>query len=164
MSFIVGPTTWWVRSKESVDYYARACPVGTVLQDCSAVWCKCGGLAWIVSPICTQIADQWASGQYNTTLVGSTRQPCCICEWPNVCSRLISCGFNPCDWFIPNNTILFNAYNCRAFLDTGGGNCYWSSSETTCCSACLVSLVLGQVCFANKCANWSVRAFRCVLT
>jgi len=166
MSGIVGPSTWWLKSKEAADYYARICPVGTVLGDGSAVYCRGGGLAWIISPNCTLICDQWASGRYCTTLICGTGCPlCCICEWPNVCNRLVCCGFNPCDWFIPCQDILVTAYNCRAFWDTCFSTCYWSSTENTASIACSYNFILGPQSNALKTiACYSVRSVRCIST
>jgi len=162
MSVVFGPSTWWLKSKEAADYYARICPVGTVLGDGSAVWCRTLGQAWIIAPVCTQISDQWASGRYNTTLIcGVGCSLCCICEWPNVCNRLVLCGFNPCDWFIPNNTILVNSYNCRSFWDTYCPQPYWSSSEASCCTACFIDSPFGFL--SNpKTRIICVRSFRCI--
>ena len=166
MSVTVGPTSWWLRSKEAADYYARICPVGTILGDGSAVWCKTLGQAWIVAPNSTQISDQWASGRYNSTCVSLTPsiEICRICEWPNVCSRLISCGFNPCDWFIPNLTILFNSNFCRAFWDTSLSEQYWSSSECNVSAACFICFAAPvQTFFAHdKSCAWYVRSVRCI--
>jgi hypothetical protein len=160
MSVIVGPSTWWVKSKEAADYYARICPLGTILGDGSAVYCRAGGLAWIVAPNSTQISDQWASGGYNSTLIGTL---CCICEWPNVCSRLISCGFNPCDWFIPDQATLFNGYNCRSYWDTfSPASLYWSSSEGAATLACFVSFVNGVQNQTSKSNTCLVRSVRCI--
>jgi len=159
MSGIVGPSTWWLKTKEAVDYYTRICPLGTILPDGSALYCKAGGLAWIVAPNCTQIGDQWASGRYNTTQVGNL---CCICEWTNVCSRLISCGFNPCDWFIPDQTTLFNGYNCRSYWDTCSSSLYWSSSENNASNACSVLFNNGSQYNYSKCYTFCVRSVRCI--
>ena len=161
MSGIVGPSTWWMKTKEAADYYARICPLGTILGDGSAVYCRAGGLAWIVAPNCTQIGDAWASGRYNNTLIGNL---CCISEWPNVCSRLISCGFNPCDWFIPDQTTLFNGYNCRSYWDTCSPPSYWSSSECIASRACFVNFSTGSQCnsYGCKSCTFCVRSFRCI--
>jgi hypothetical protein len=164
MSFIVGPTTWWVRSKESVDYYARICPIGTVLQDGSAIYCKAGGLAWIVAPNCTQVGSQWAGGQYNNTLIGTFKNICCVCEWPLVCTALINNGFNPCDWFIPDQTTLFNAYNCRSNWDTCSSIYYWSSGEINASIACIVRFQYNDQFSSLKSITNSVRSVRCIQT
>ena len=160
MSVVFGPSTWWLKSKEAADYYARICPLGTILGDGSAVWCREGGRAWIVAPNCTQISDQWTSFRYgNSSTVG---EKCCICDWANVCSRLISCGFNPCDWFIPNQTILFTSYSCRAFWDTYSFCCYWSSSECNASNACTVLFTNGSQSSGGKSTTACVRSVRCV--
>jgi hypothetical protein len=166
MSVTIGPSTWWVRTKEAADYYARICPLGTILPDGSAVWCRTLGQAWIVAPSSTQIADQWASGQYNYTLVGGVggaASICCICEWSNVCNRLVCCGFNPCDWFIPCRDILFNSYNSRGFWDTFSSSAtYWSSSEYIVTGACYVNFSTGQQINNDKSCTYCVRSVRCI--
>ena len=162
MSVTIGPSTWWLRTKEAADYYARICPLGTILPDGSAVWCRTLGQAWIVAPSSTQITDQWASGRYNNTLVGGVASICCICEWSNVCNRLVSCGFNPCDWFIPCNDILVNSYNCRAFWDTYSSTNYWSSGEFNASVACVVFFNNSGQCIFNKINTGCVRSVRCI--
>jgi hypothetical protein len=163
MSVVIGPTTWWLRSKEAADYYARICPLGTILGDGSAVYRRAGGQAWIVAPAYTQIGDQWASGCWNNTLiVGGGNSLCCISSWPNVCNRLICCGFNPCDWFIPDQNILFTAYNNRAFWDTYSSTIYWSSSESNAAGACSLSFTNGIQSSLGKTNAWCVRSVRCV--
>jgi len=164
MSVVIGPTTWWLRSKEAADYYARICPLGTILGDGSAVYCRSGGQAWIVAPFSTQIADQWASGCWNSTLiVGTGCSLCCICNWPNVYNRLVCCGFNPCDWFIPCENILSNAYICRAFWDTFSLSVYWSSSEDTASQARYSHWgAIGAVGSSNKTTACCVRSVRCI--
>jgi hypothetical protein len=163
MSVVIGPTTWWLRSKEAADYYSRICPLGTILGDGSAVYRRTLGQAWIVAPASTQIGDQWASGCWNNTLiVGAGNSLCCICNWPNVCNRLVSCGFNPCDWFIPCQDILFTAYNCRAFWDTCSSVNYWSSSEKSASIACCVGFSNGGQGIPNKSDTACVRSVRCI--
>jgi len=168
MSVTIGPTSWWLKTKEAVDYYVRICPLGTILPDGSAIFCggsdaRSGNQVWIVAPSCTQIGDQCASGCWNNTCISTTRTMCCICEWPNVFNRLNSCGFNPCDWFIPNQTILFNSYNCRQYWDTCSLSDYWSSSENSEASACGVTFGIG-IQFSNgcKCGTYCVRSVRCI--
>lgn len=162
MSVIVGPTSWWLKSKEANDYYARICPLGTILPDGSAIWCKAGGRAWLVTPSCTQVSQQWAGGCYNSTLVGNK---CCICDWPGaggIWCTLINCGFNPCDWFIPNQDTLYNSYICRARWDTSSLTIYWSSSECVASFACNVNFCNGNQGSNDKSFTLCVRAFRCV--
>jgi hypothetical protein len=163
MSVVIGPTTWWLRSKEAADYYARICPLGTILGDGSAVYRRAGGQAWIVAPASTQISDQWASGCWNNTLiVGGGNSLCCISNWPNTCNRLICCGFNPCDWFIPCQDLLVTAYCCRAFWDTCSSIVYWSSSEINASNACGVNFLSGCLDCRNKSCPFCVRSVRCV--
>lgn len=186
MSFIVGPTSWWVRSKEAVDYYARACPVGSIMPDGSVVYCKAGGLAWIWAPPHTSSREQWAGGQYNTTSVGSAKQICCVNEWQCHCARLIAYGFNPCDWFIPSLTQAISIYNSTPCL--GGTYCtclplcyvgcfycfvgntypnYWSTEESSFCNARGIESYYPACCFTDGCLKTTfgwVRSIRCIPT
>jgi hypothetical protein len=151
MGLLVGPTPWWQSNLVSV------CPAGTFLPDGSSIICKSGGTAWIVAPSCTQVTSAWAGGQYNSTQVGNK---CCICEWPGLETRLISCGFNPCDWFVPSHTQLQNpGYVCRTNWDSFSGG--WSSTEFNATNACCVGNN-GATNAPSKTAGYSVRAFRCV--
>ena len=163
MSFIVGPTSWWVRSKEAADYYARVCPVGTILPDGSAIYRRDVGQSWIVAPASTQISDQWISNRCPGISMGIL---CCICEWTNVCSRLVCCGFNPCDWFIPTCDILNTAYSCRACWDTCSTSTnYWSSTESISTDARLLpfnSNGTGTLSTGSKSTPSCVRAVRCI--
>lgn len=169
MSVTIGPTSWWLRTREAVDYYARICPRGTILPDGSAIFCggsdaRAGGQVWIVAPSCTQVGSRWASGCWNGICISPTRTICCLCEWPGVggpCAQLISCGFNPCDWFIPNLTILINANLCRQYWDTFTSTCYWSSSEVGQTTGAFVSIGSGEA-SALKSIVYSVRAVRCI--
>ena len=153
MSLIIGPTHWWQ------DSLIAQCPVGTALLDGSRIICKAGGTAWIVAPSCTQVNSQWAGGQYNSTAVGDK---CCICEWSGLETQLISCGFNPCDWFVPSCTQLYNpGFVCRTNWDSF--SCvYWSSTELNATNACRICYNGGSVCHNTKTTTWCVRAFRCV--
>jgi hypothetical protein len=157
MGAIIGPTAWWQNN------LIRACPVGTILPDGSALICKSGGgIAWIVAPYCTQVASQWAGGQYNSTLVGDK---CCISEWPALNTLMLQLGFNPTDWFIPSCSLLLNpGYVCRAYWDTflNTTSKYWSSTETNAfCSFCLSS-PSGTFGASQKNDPAPARAFRCV--
>ena len=90
MGILIGPTPWWQQN------VITACPVGTILPDGSAIICKAGGTAWIVAPANTQVSSSW-NGTTNTQ-VGTK---CCVCSWSTLQTQLISCGFNPSDWFVP---------------------------------------------------------------
>jgi hypothetical protein len=176
MSGTVGPTSWWLRTKEATDYYARICPAGTVLPDGSAIYRRAGGQAWIVSPMCTQASQQWAGGCYNntsTTTIG--KLICCVCEWPGaggLCNCLIANGFNPCEWFVPDTNTLYIAYQCAVAGCWGGFNtysqssCYWTSVDADSPSdtvASFVWFVNGTfTAFAAKSGFNCVRAIRCI--
>jgi hypothetical protein len=154
MGLLVGPTPWWQASIVS------KCPEGTYLPDGSTIICKSGGTAWIVAPSCTQVSSTW-NGTVDT-LVGNK---CCICEWSALETRLINCGFNPCDWFVPSCAQLQNpGYVCRTNWDSLSGTNYWSSTEVdTLCAIYLCSSNGSTNCVCNsKSCIKSVRAFRCV--
>ena len=154
MGLIIGPTPWWQSN------LVAACPAGTTLLDGSRIICKAGGTAWIVAPSCTQVGSTWAGGQYNSTQVGDK---CCICEWSALETRLIQCGFNPCDWFVPSYTQLQNpGYVCRTNWDSFSAACYWSSTEITATLASIVCYTSGFACVCSKAFTCCVRAFRCV--
>jgi hypothetical protein len=166
MSVTVGPTSWWVRSKEATDYYARICPRGTILPDGSAIFCggsdcRAGGQVWIVSPSCTQVCSSWAGGQYNNCLIEGIKNISCICEWPGLCSRLISCGFNPCDWIVPNKSVLQTSYCCRQYWECSIAP-YWSSTEFNSTSACVLDFSNGSLVPVPKVNTYCVRAIRCI--
>ena len=154
MGLIIGPTPWWQSN------LVATCPVGTTLLDGSRIICKAGGTAWIVAPNCTQVGSQWAGGQYNSTQVGNK---CCICEWPELQTRLIQCGFNPCDWFVPSSAQLNNpGYVCRTQWDTFANTFYWSSTEVSSTTACRQRFNTGSIDSVAKTYSHCVRAFRCV--
>ena len=152
MGLIIGPTPWWQSN------LVATCPVGTTLLDGSRIICKAGGTAWIVAPNCTQVGSQWAGGQYNSTQVGNK---CCICEWPELQTRLIQCGFNPCDWFVPSSAQLNNpGYVCRTQWDTFASTNYWSSTEVSSTNACSQYFSNGSLNSFTKTTARCVRAFR----
>ena len=154
MGLLVGPTPWWQSN------LVAACPTGSFLPDGSTIICKSGGTAWIVAPSCTQVSSQWAGGQYNSTQVGDK---CCICEWSALETRLIQCGFNPCDWFVPSYTQLQNpGYVCRTNWDSFSVALYWSSTEINATIACTVNYINGLASNSSKTVALCVRAFRCV--
>lgn len=186
MSFIVGPTSWWIRSKEAVDYYARSCPLGTVLPDGSITYCRAGGLAWIWAPPHTSSREQWASGRYNTVYVGNTSLNSCVCLWTQHCARLISYGFNPCDWFIPDRDQMVSIFRCITYTNctwyinlpqcyVGCSACivgqanpnYWSTCEINCCGASGIELNGAcTACYLDSCGktvNGWVRSVRCII-
>ena len=163
MSIIIGPSSFWLRTKEAADFYAARCPVGTRLGDGSRIICKCGGCAWIVAPACTQVGQVWNNSSVCTGVVGNK---CCVCDWPTLCARMISCGFNPSDWFVPSGGTggqLNNpGYVCRTQWDFASAN-YWSSTEFSPTYAFLQSFTTGAiVCAITKSNSFCVRAFRCV--
>ena len=152
MGLLIGPTPWWQAN------IVAACPVGTTLPDGSRIICKAGGTAWIVAPVLTEVGQTWNSS--TTTQVGNR---CCVCDWPTLCSRMISCGFNPSDWFVPSTTQLNNpGYVCRTRWDSFASTNYWSSTEINATYACLQSFLTGLFISDSKTSKGCVRAFRCV--
>ena len=152
MGLIIGPTPWWQLN------LIPACPAGTTLLDGSRIICKSSGIAWIVAPSCTQVSSTWNGT--TTLLVGNK---CCICDWSTLQTQLITCGFNPCDWFIPTPAQLQNpGYVCRTQWDSFSAYCYWSSTEVNATYACLVTFCDGCATSLNKTSAACVRAFRCV--
>jgi hypothetical protein len=158
MGLLIGPTPWWQQNVIAVS------PVGTTLPDGSRVICRAGGTAWIIAPVSTQVLQTWNST--TNTQVGN--KPC-VCDWPTLNTRLINCGFNPSDWFVPSLAQLQNpGFVCSARWDaiplspTGS---YWSSTEFNATLGCCVTF--GNPGFddgagPSKTRSGQVRAFRCV--
>ena len=162
MPLTIGPSAWWLKTQESVNYYAKCCPVGTTLPDGSITICKNGVQVWIVAPESTQVSSSWA----NSAIVGTGSTvgnlPSVSC-WATLCSRLISCGFNPCDWFVPCLALLTNpGYACRTRWDPNTSAYYWSSTEDSATIACLLCFTTGNPVPSTKTTAHCVRAFRCV--
>ena len=157
MGITIGPADWWVATPGGIDGLATSCPPGTILPDRSVIICRAGGTAWIVAPSSTQVGQTWNNS--TTTLVGNK---CCVCDWPTLCTQMISCGFNPADWFVPSSAQLQNpGYVCRTQWDTFTAG-YWSSTEINATSACGVCCSNGSACIFTKASTCCVRAFRCV--
>ena len=155
MGLIIGPTPWW--QEELVE----RTPEGEALPDGSRIICKAGGTAWIVAPACTQVVCQTWNGTTNT-LVGN--QPN-ISSWATLCSRLLSRGFNPDDWFVPSISQLQNpGYVCRTKWDSFCTGCYWSSTEINATNAIAILFSSDIVRDISKTSTSviSVRVFRCV--
>ena len=152
MGLIIGPTPWW--QSELVEETLE----GFALPDGSRIICKAGGTAWIVAPACTQVSSTWNGS--TDTLVGDQ---CCVSSWATLCSQLISCGFNPDDWFVPSCAQLQNpGYVCRTNWDSFTTNCYWSSTEVNATNAVSLNYVNNIYNFASKAGSNCVRAMRCV--
>ena len=159
MPLTIGPSAWWLKTGESVNYYAKLCPVGTILPDGSRTICKAGGCAWIVAPCSTQVNMQWAGGQYNGAVCGTR---CCISEWNCLQTQLTICGFNPSDWFVPSFSQLVTFSSCRDKWDPTAGIAYWSSNECNALNACFLVIPTPTVPCNLKSLTCNVRAFRCV--
>jgi hypothetical protein len=163
MGITIGPVDWWLESPDTLTALVASCPVGTILPDKSALICKTGGgTAWIVAPVSTQVCSTWNGT--TTQLVGNK---CCVCDWPTLCSRMISCGFNPSDWFVPSCSQLQNpGYLCRSRWDTIPNLCsctYWGSTETDSTNAPIVNFTNSATHAGTPKNNvYNIRAFRCV--
>jgi len=154
MGILIGPTPWWHQNVITVS------PVGTTLPDGSRIICKAGGTAWIVAPSNTQVVQTW-----NNTTAGPVGNKPCVCDWPTLNTRLINCGFNPGDWFVPSATQLQNpGFVCRTQWDTFSATFYWSSTEFDAVPPCayFISFVGGGSSRFIKSQTHCVRAFRCV--
>jgi hypothetical protein len=156
MGLIIGPTPWWQE-----ELVART-PEGEALPDGSRIICKAGGTAWIVAPACTQVGGQSWNGTTDT-LVGDQ---CCVSSWATVCSQLISCCFNPDDWFVPSISQIQNpGWVCRTKWDSYANDCYWSSTEISATNA--NGILFGGAGIVRDISKTaasyiSVRVFRCV--
>jgi hypothetical protein len=79
---------------------------------------------------------------------------------------MISCGFNPSDWFVPSASQLQNpGYICRANWDNISGLCavrYWASTECSPILGGYVCFLNGNAASDNKATIYNLRAFRCV--
>jgi len=158
MGVTAGPADWWVATPQSFSGLITSCPAGTILPDGSALICKAGGTAWIVAPVLTQVSQTWNNS--TTTLVGNK---CCVCDWPTLCTRLISCGFNPGDWFVPTQAQLQNpGFACRTQWNSLGSLGFWSSTEIDATNAKCVCFYAAGAYGTSKSSARQVRAFRCV--
>jgi hypothetical protein len=141
---------------------ATACPASsTALADGSFLICKAGGTAWFVAPASTQIATQWAGGQYNGSSVGNK---CCVSEWGVLSTCLSNRGYTPTEWFVPSVAQIQNpGFNCRSNWDVGGpnNNLYWTSGESGSTGASAVYLNNNNSYAVCKVSELGVRAFRC---
>jgi hypothetical protein len=152
MGLIIGPTPWWQANLVS------ACPAGTTLPDGSRIISKAGGTAYIVAPSCTEVGQTWNNS--TDTLVGN--KPL-ACDWPTLCTRLIQCGFNYCDWCVPSSSVLLTfGYACRTNWDTFSSTIYWTSTENNSTSANIVNFITGGPGSNSKTGTFCVRAFRTV--
>jgi hypothetical protein len=168
MGVTAGPADWWIASPEAIDSLAISCPVATTLPDGSRIICKAGGKAWIVAPETTQVSEPWgnftACGNIDNTPPGvSVHSDITSENFPILYAKLISCGFNPTEWFVPCYQLLQNpGYVCRTNWDSYSTSCYWSSTE---CAGSTGAYDLRQDGVAVPCCKYQsfyVRAFRCV--
>ena len=159
MGITIGPVDWWLASPQGISGLIASCPAGTRLLDGSHIICKAGGTAWIIAPYGTQVQQTW--NNTTTTLVGNK---CCVCDWPTLCTQMISCGFTPGDWFVPSVSQLQNpGYICRTQWNPISAQCYWSSTECNAMCSCFVVFSNGVAgTDQSKTRPCCVRAFRCV--
>jgi hypothetical protein len=174
MGITIGPADWWVASPDGIDSLAISCPEAITLPDGSRVICKAGGKAWIIAPCTTQVSEPWgnvtACGCIDNLPAGiSVHSDITSENFPCLYNQLISCGFNPYDWFVPCLQLLQNpGYLCRTKWDTfgggAGGGCYWSSTECTDTAAFRLCYYGSDAryCPADKATIQNVRAMRCV--
>jgi hypothetical protein len=168
MGVTAGPAEWWIASPEAIDSLAISCPEAITLPDGSRIICKSGGKAWIVAPETTQVSEAWgnltACGCIDNSPLGlSVHSDITSENFPVLYNRLISCGFNPSDWFVPCYQLLQNpGYVCRTQWDSFSATNYWSSTEASATAACRVSYSTGNASIGSKATTFCVRAFRCV--
>jgi hypothetical protein len=154
MGLVIGPS-------KSHSSYVPPVDFATASLGASAcggrLYCKSGGVAWIVAPAATGVAMQWAGGQYNGVLVGNK---CCVSEWSALSTALTNAGLTPSQWFVPNQTQLPSAWACKSYWDSYIDTYHWTSKETTANVASRDGY--GGSGNAYKSANYRVRAIRCV--
>lgn len=165
MPLTIGPSAWWLKTRESINYYAKLCPVGTTLPDGSITICKNGVQAWIVAPANTQVSMAWIGGQYPGDCVTTAypgRNFSLVCEWSTLQSCLVTRGFNPSDWFVPSCAqLLTPGYSCRGQWSPSSTR-YWSSTEFSATDAYGLDFNFGNAPNFGKTGPCCVRAFRCV--
>ena len=116
--------------------------VGDILEDGSIVLQKSDGLALLVAPSSTEVFCKWSQ------------------EFPEVYDKLKEHGFNPSQWFVPTQEQLQLAYSRLKIHFTSTK--YWSSTERTANTACLMLFFNGTAISSFKTYTYCVRAFRCV--
>jgi hypothetical protein len=165
MAVVAGPTQWWYNSDQYYACFAKCNTVGSTTYDGSRLICKAGGVGWFVAPSSTEVSEQWAGGQYNSTQVGNK---CCISEWSALETALENRS-RPIDstkWFVPSGGAggqLNNpGYVCRTQWDSFVATSYWSSTEGNATLACNQTFTNGSLGIFSKTFSNRVRAFRCV--
>jgi hypothetical protein len=162
MAVVAGPTEWWYNSDQYYACFAKCNDVGSETYDGSRLICKAGGVGWFVAPSSTQVAGQWAGGQYNSTAVGDK---CCISEWSGLETALEGATrrIDSTKWFVPSRNQLNNpGYVCRTNWDSFDAVFYWSSTEFNATCAGDQRFSLGDIFTSCKTYSRRVRAFRCV--
>jgi len=113
---------------------------GDTLSDGTVVIHKQGNRVLIAAPKETQVSCKWTP------------------EFPEVFESLKFKGFIPSQWHVPTieELKLANKNARDSFSATG----YWSSTETSATSGCLLRFSTGNTSFFNKANAYCVRAFR----
>jgi hypothetical protein len=115
---------------------------GDELEDGTVVIEKYGNAALIAAPKDTEVRCKWTP------------------EFTPVFDKLKKKGFNPSQWFIPSQKQLKLAYtNAEQHFSSAY---YWSSTEASSTTACLVNFNFGTQGTSSKACTLCVRAFRFV--
>jgi hypothetical protein len=116
---------------------------GDLLEDGTVVIEKYNGAALIAAPSNTECRCTWSK------------------DFSDVFEALKSQGFNPSDWFIPSQKQLALAYkNAKQYFSS---KYYWSSTEASSTTACIVGFRFGTQLTVSKTNTLCVRAFRFVI-
>jgi hypothetical protein len=116
--------------------------VGDTLEDGSIVLSKENGIAILVAPEETEVRCGWSK------------------EFPEVFESLKDHGFNPSQWFVPDQDLLKLAW--KTIPDHFASTYYWSSTEINATDACILFFSNGNIGATSKANSLCVRAFRCV--
>ena len=131
------------------DINWSGCNVGCAVRGGGNVFRKTTGLIWIVAPSTAQIGSTWPMGYCNGDS-GNT---------PNQAQRITGRS----GWFIPDLAMIQCGYACRTYWDSYSTTpSYWSSTETSSSTACLVCFTNGPTLSKQKKDRYCVRPFRVV--
>jgi hypothetical protein len=130
------------------DINWSGCNVGCAVRGGGNVFRKTTGLIWIVAPSTTQVGSTWPMGYCNGE-GGAT---------PNQAQRITGRS----GWFIPDLGMLQCGYACRTYWDSYSTTSYWSSTEGSTFTACLVTFANGSTLNFIKSSVNCVRPFRVV--
>ena len=130
------------------DINWSTCNVGCTVRGGGNVIYKQSGVIWIVAPSTAQTGSTWPMGYCNGD---SGAQP-------KDAQRITGRS----GWFIPDNGMLFTAYNCRSYWDTYSTTAYWNSREVNSTNAQIVCFNNAYQGFTTKSTLFCVRPFRVV--